>query len=140
MKEQGADVWKKLYGNYSERFLDHAYEPRNVGIIYEPDVNVFFTGPCGDTMQISIRASGRRIEEIKFLADGCEATTACGSAITEMVSGKTIAEAASIGAASIKKYLGGLPSDHEHCAILAAGTLRQALAELIHKSQDGQGE
>ncbi|MBA7598329.1 Iron-sulfur cluster assembly scaffold protein IscU [subsurface metagenome] len=134
-EQTGADVWKRLFGKYSDTFLDHAYEPRNVGSLEDADVEISFTGPCGDSMQIWLRERAGRIEAIRFLADGCEATVACGSAVTSLVKGRTVKEAAGVGARAIKEFLGGLPVEHNHCAILAAGILHRALAELIRKQR-----
>jgi nitrogen fixation NifU-like protein len=139
MPEQtGAGVWKKLFGDYSDVFLDHSYEPRNVGEVENADVSVSYTGPCGDTIQVSLREQNGRIEEIRFLSDGCEGTLACGSAMTTLALGRTFEEAAGITAAAIETFLDGLTPEHEHCAVLAAVALHQALAELIGKKRKGE--
>jgi len=129
----GAEVWKRLFGEGSDTFLDHAYEPRNVGEVQNADVSVSCTGPCGDTIQVSLREQDGRIKEIRFLTDGCEGTLACGSAMSALACGETIEDAAGITASAIKAFLGGLPAEHEHCAQLAAAALRQALAGLVRK-------
>jgi len=129
-EKAGAEVWKRLFGKGSDTFLDHAYEPQNVGEVEDADISVSYTGPCGDTICVSLREQNGRIHEIRFLTDGCEATLACSSAMPVLAQGRTIKEAAGINARAIKEFLGGLPPDHDHCAILAAGTLRRAIAEL----------
>lgn len=134
-EQTGAEVWKRLFGKGSDTFLDHAWEPQNVGEVENADVSVSYTGPCGDTICVSLREQNGRIHEIRFLTDGCEATLACSSAMTVLAQGRTIKEAAGINARAIKEFLGGLPPDHDHCAILAAGTLHRALAELIRKQR-----
>lgn len=131
----GADVWKRLFSNYSDAFLDHAYEPRNVGSMDEADVHVKVTGSCGDSIELWIRERGGRIKEITFIPDGCEGTVACGSAMTELAKGKSVKEAAGISAASIEHFLGGLTEEHKHCAQLAAAALYRALAECIRKKR-----
>lgn len=130
-----ADVWRKLFGDYSDNFLDHAYEPRNVGSTPDADVHVNVTGLCGDSLEIWLKERDGRISEITFIPDGCEGTTACGSAMTELAKGKSVEEAVAITAASIEHYLDGLTSEHKHCAQLVAAALYRALAELIRKKK-----
>lgn len=134
-EKAGAEVWKRLFGKASDTFLDHAYEPRNVGEVENADVSASYTGSCSDTIYVSLREQNGRIHEIRFLAEGCEGTVACSSAMTVLAQGRTIKEAAGINARAIKEFLGGLPPDHDHCAILAAGILHRALAELIRKQR-----
>ncbi len=129
----GAEVWKRLFGDCSDAFLDHAYEPRNVGEVENADVSISYTGPCGDTIQVSLIERNGRIDEIRFLADGCEGTVACGSAMSVLAMGKTLEEAAGITASAIKVFLNGLSKEHEHCAALAATAFHKALAGLIRK-------
>ncbi len=57
---------------------------------------------------------------------------ACGSLITEMAAGKTIAEAQSLRAEAIVASLGGLPEASGHAAQLAVDAL-QALVEAIKR-------
>ena len=130
-----AEVWKRLFGEGSDTFLDHAYEPRNVGEVQNADVSVSYTGACGDTIYLSLREQNGRIKEIRFLTDGCEGTLACGSAMSTLAWGKTLEEAAGITASAIKDFLDGLTPEHEHCAQLAAAVLHQALAELVRKGR-----
>ncbi|MBN2380287.1 iron-sulfur cluster assembly scaffold protein [candidate division WOR-3 bacterium] len=126
-----AAVWKMLFGNYSDVFLDHSYQPRNVGSIEDADVHVQHTGPCGDSIELWLKVKSSIIEKITFIPDGCEGTTACGSAVTELAKGRSIEEASAINAASIEHFLNGLTSEHKHCADLAATILHKALAELM---------
>jgi len=114
-------------GGFSERAMTFAYEPLNVGEIESPDGSASVTGSCGDRMYITLKLSGDTIEDARFLTDGCGATLACGSAVTEMAKGKTVFQAKKIYPQTIVKYLDGLPASHVHCAVLAAQTLWKAL-------------
>ena len=126
-----SSVWKKLFGDYSDAFLDHTYQPRNVGSIEDADAHVRHTGPCGDSIELWLRMESGVISEITFIPDGCEGTTACGSALTELARGKRIEDAAAISAVSIESHLDGLAEEHKHCAGLASTVLHKALGELI---------
>jgi len=128
-------VWKRLFGDYSDAFLDHACQPRNVGSLPDADVHVDVSGLCGDSIEIWLKECSGRVEEITFIPKGCEGTIACGSAVTELARGKSIEEAAGINAALIEEYLEGLTQEHKHCAQLAAAALYRALAEIIRKTR-----
>jgi len=75
---------------YTERTLKEAYNPKNVCALNNPDGAARITGPCGDTVQIHLQLDGDRIIDSKFITDGCGASTAFGSVVTEMAKGKTI--------------------------------------------------
>lgn len=138
MKNNDNDVFDKLQslwmGNasegYSEKVLELAYEPQNVGEIENPDGVGFAHGSCGDRMSIFIKLENQYISDIKFLTDGCGATLACGSAVTQMAKGRTPFEATKIHPQHIVRFLDGLPSSHLHCAVLAVQTLKKALENL----------
>lgn len=114
---------------YSEKVLDHFWNPRNLGHIPEADGFGQVTGPCGDTMEIFLRVVGDKVVDAAFYTDGCGGTIACGSMATELVKGKSIAEALSITSDEILNSLGGLPEENLHCSVLAADTLRAAVRD-----------
>lgn len=114
---------------YSPVVLEHMRNPRNWGILAESDGYARITGPCGDTMEISLRVSDDVIVECTFDTDGCGATVSCASIVTEMASGKKVAQARKINQESILEYCRGLPEANEHCALLAANTLQKALED-----------
>ena len=112
---------------YSDKAMALAYEPMNVGRISDPHGEAEITGNCGDTFSISFRLKNDKISETGFLTDGCGATLACGSALTEMLKGKSLYEARKLQPQHILDYLDGLPASHVHCAVLAIQTLKKAL-------------
>jgi len=120
---------------YSDKVLTLAYEPMNVGEIENPDTFGYVKGSCGDEMTIFLRIKDGRIYDAKFLTDGCGATLACGSTVTELAKGKTIWEAKKIHPQGIVDYLGGLPASHLHCAFLAVRALRKALDNLNSREE-----
>ena len=119
---------------FSETVIEHFMRPQNVGEVEEAHGRARFKGPCGDTMIFSLRLDGDRIEEIKFITDGCGPTIACGSVLTEMVRGKTVEEAEKLTDQELLTRLGGLPDSHRHCATLAITTLRMALIDSNYES------
>lgn len=78
-------------------------------------------------MRLSLRVCKGRIQAACFLAYGCPATLVCGSILTELISGKTIEEAALLTRKDLLEAIGGLPSRKQHAAALAIETLRAAI-------------
>ena len=121
---------------YTERTLEEAYNPKNVGELKNPDGAARVTGPCGDTVQIHLHVEDDTVTDSKFITDGCGASTACGSVITELTKGKRVDEALMIMDKDVLSVLGGLPEDTIHCALLAENTLKAALED--YKSKIGK--
>ena len=112
---------------YSEKALDHSLRPRNVGRIKDAEGFARVTGPCGDTIEISLRIKAEKVVDAAFWTDGCGSSAACGSATTELVKGKSVAEASNIDSNHILDALDGLPESDIHCAVLASNTLKAAI-------------
>ena len=113
---------------YSPIFTDHLEHPRNAGEL--PDANAISeeTNPvCGDRLRLSLRVVDGRIEAAGFLAYGCPPTLVCGSALTELIEGKTVGEAMRVTRKDLLDAIGGLPSRKQHAAALAIETLRSAI-------------
>ena len=105
---------------YSTQVLAHFEHPRNAGTLDSPDAVTEVENPaCGDVLRLSAKFASDRITEVKFLAKGCVPAIACGSAITELLIGKTILEAASISREELVANLGGLPKASNHASHLA---------------------
>jgi nitrogen fixation NifU-like protein len=107
--------------------------PYNEGIIDQPDGDARVTGPCGDTMEISLKIQDNKIVESRFRAKGCVFSRSCASIAAALCKGKDLEEAWDIDEKEIAKSLPVLPVDHQHCAVLARDTLRQAI-EIYIKS------
>ena len=116
---------------YSEVVIDHAMNPKNVGNIENANGFASVTGPCGDTMEIWLRVNNDSITEATFMTDGCGTTIAAGSMITEMANGKSVSQAQKISQQDVLSALGGLPEESEHCALLAANTLKAAIKDYL---------
>jgi len=113
---------------YSDKVIEEAYNPRNLGRIPESDAHGLVHGWCGDTMEIYLRLNGEIVEEATFMTDGCGATLACGSMLTQMVTGVLLEEASEIRPEDLLKALDGLPEEGVHCAELAVSTLQNAIS------------
>ncbi|HEX5708011.1 MAG TPA: iron-sulfur cluster assembly scaffold protein [Pyrinomonadaceae bacterium] len=113
---------------YSETFKDHLLNPRNAGELDAPDASAELTNPvCGDRLRLTLRIREGRVAEARFLAYGCPPTIACGSALTELVAGRTLAECLTLERREVARAAGGLPARRQHAAALAVETLRTAV-------------
>ncbi|MCM3873068.1 MAG: iron-sulfur cluster assembly scaffold protein [Pyrinomonadaceae bacterium] len=113
---------------YSATFNDHLSNPRNAGELAEANALAEETNPvCGDRLRLSLIIRDGRIATARFLAYGCPPTIACGSVLTEMIQGKSVAEAMQLTKSDLLNALGGLPSRKQHAAALAVETLRLAV-------------
>lgn len=120
-------IREKMLETYSETFVEHNMNPRNLGSFKDADGFARVTGPCGDTMEMWIKVDGDTITKTGFATDGCGTTIVSGSMITEMAKGKCLTEAGKIGQKDVLDALGGLPEESEHCALLASNTLKAAI-------------
>jgi len=126
---------------YSAQLLDHFENPRNAGELADADAVAEIENPvCGDVIRISLKMQAGRIEQVRFKAKGCVPAMACGSALTELVHGKTMDESRTIRREELIATVGGLPQASTHAAQLALDTLSAALHQLeTHKRARSQG-
>jgi nitrogen fixation protein NifU and related proteins len=117
--------------SYSPAVLDHFQNPRNVGDLPDADAEVRLEHPvCGDIMKLAVKLNDGRITQIRFRTQGCVASIAAGSCLTEMVAGKSPAEAAGLRREELLDALGGLPNASAHASHLAMDALAQVLTKL----------
>ena len=116
---------------YSATVIDHWMHPRNWGSLSNPDGCARVTGPCGDTMEIAFRENNGAVAACRFTTDGCAAAIAAGSVATELVLGKPLDSARVIRKSDVLQAMGGLPSSEQHCALLAANTVREAFRDYV---------
>ena len=114
---------------YSETAIDHSMNPRNLGDMENADGFARVTGSCGDTMKMWLRVDKDTIAKASFLTNGCGTSIASGSMVTEIAKGKSVSEAQKISQQNVLGALGGLPKESEHCALLAADTLKEAIRD-----------
>jgi nitrogen fixation NifU-like protein len=113
---------------YSEAFLDHFRNPRNVGQLPSPAVTVEISNPaCGDILRLSALFEDGRITEVRYKVRGCTASIASGSALTEWMLGKSRVELAALTAAQIESAVGGLIPESKHAAVLCLDGVKALL-------------
>ena len=116
---------------YSETTIDRAMNPRNVGYMEDADGFADVTGSCGDTMEIWLKVKNGTVADATFMTDGCGTSIASGSMVTEIAKGKNVSEVWKISRQDVLNALGGLPEESEHCALLAANTLKEAIRDYL---------
>ncbi|MCK8518904.1 Fe-S cluster assembly scaffold protein NifU [Methanoculleus sp. 7T] len=113
---------------YTEKVMEHIMDPKNVGELPDADgVGEVGSPACGDIMKIYLKIEGDRITDARFRTFGCGAAIASSSMATEMIRGKSLAEAWALSNADVVDALGGLPPVKVHCSVLARDAIRAAI-------------
>jgi len=116
---------------YSTKVLEHLESPRNVGVLTDADARGTACNPvCGDLLHLYLKIENGKITAAGFQVEGCPPSIAAGSALTEMITGITLAEARTLTPKDVTRALESLPRNKEHCSVLAIDALHAALAEL----------
>ena len=121
---------------YSKKVMEHFMNPKNVGVIEDPDGYGKVGNPvCGDVMEIFIKVKDDIITDIKFRTFGCGSAIATSSMITELAKGKHVDEAIKITRNDVADELDGLPPQKMHCSNLAADALSEAIKDYKSKNK-----
>lgn len=121
---------------YNETVLRHYREPRNVGEIEDADgVGIYMSDFCGDITKFWIKIADGKITDVKYRTQGCAASIACGSVLTELVRNMAIEEALQITKDDIISALNGLPEQKIHCSVLADDSLKDAIRDYLSRNK-----
>jgi NifU-like protein involved in Fe-S cluster formation len=113
---------------YTAITVDHFQHPRNVGRLLDADAVGHVDDPERETtIAIFIRfGQGGQIERATFRTLGCSACVAASSMATELLTGRSRADAQAISSEVLDAALGGLPAEKRYCADLVAEAVRRA--------------
>lgn len=127
---------------YSQKVIDHAENPRNVGTLNkdDPDVGTGLVGApaCGDVMRLQIKVNELGvITDAKFKTFGCGSAIAASSLATEWIKGMTLVNAERVKNSQIVEEL-SLPPVKIHCSVLAEDAIKSAIADYRKKQRARQ--
>lgn len=116
---------------YSDKVLDHFQNPRNIGDLTGADAHARVENPvCGDIMDLAVKLSDGRIDEVRCRIRGCVPSIAAGSCLTEMIKGRSLAEVRELKREQLVAALDGLPRASIHASHLAMDALAAVLKKL----------
>lgn len=82
---------------YQEVILDHYKHPQHKSLSPNPTVQVHHVNTsCGDEITLNLHTNGTSVEEITWDGVGCSISQASTSVVSDLVRGKSIAEALTI--------------------------------------------
>src|SRR5579862_3097142 len=95
---------------YQDIILDHGRHPRNFRGMSQPTNFAHGHNPlCGDKVTVYLKLEGDRIADVSFEGRGCAISTASASLMTEILKGKTLAEAEALFRSFHAKVTGAEP-------------------------------
>lgn len=116
------------FEEYNPTVMDHFLNPRNTGELADPTHSALVRNPaCGDMVKLTVRVKDGVVAEARAKTFGCAAAIASTSALTEMLTGKTVAEARLLKNTDVVAFLGGLPDYKIVCSVVAEDAVREAL-------------
>ncbi len=118
----------------SKKAMERLRNPRNVGVIENPDGVGYLGDPSyGFDLELYIKVKDNTITDARFKAFGCAATIATVSMVSEMLEGKSIEQALDISGNEIAEALDGLPPSRMHSAELGHELIKSAVDDFIQR-------
>jgi nitrogen fixation NifU-like protein len=123
---------------YSATLLDHFLNPRNAGLMREPDgVGADEYEGCGDLARFFLRVQDGRVSEVRIQTYGCGPTIAAASAASERILGRAVDELVNLQPREVEDTVDGLPDDRKHAADVVAGAVRAAALDALRRQVEG---
>ena len=120
---------------YSAKMLEHFHSPRNAGALADADIvgrgNLDGRPP---TTEIYAKIANDVIQRAGFTTFGCGASIACSSVLTELITGRSLAECRGLSGQELLAALDGLPPDKAYCAKIALAALHDLISQWLQRS------
>lgn len=122
---------------YSAALIDHFRNPRNAGLMRDPDgMGEGESAECMDLARFYLRVSDGRVIEARFQTYGCGPTIAASSAATELAAGRRLGDLLELSGSQVAAAVGGLPDERRHAADVVAMALRAAARDALARIDD----
>jgi len=114
-----------------EIILDYYRNPKNVGIIENPDIHAEDTNiPCGDHIEIFVKLKDNKVIDAKFRGQGCIISQASASMLLEKIIGMNLDDVKKLTKKDILNMLGiNLSPTRMKCALLSLRVLNEGIAK-----------
>lgn len=120
--------------NYSETLIEHFRNPRNAGMMRDPDgVGEETFDGCGDLARFYLRVVDGRVADVRFQTYGCGPTIAASSAGTELATGRPVSDLLRLSEQEVTAAVDGLPDERRHAAQVVAGAIRAAVLDYLSR-------
>jgi nitrogen fixation NifU-like protein len=125
---------------YTDTIIEHFLNPSNLGGLPDADgVGQWGDPGCGDFIRVYIKVRDGKLEKVNFLVQGCPAAIATTSIMTELATGKTIAEGLALTDNDVLAAIGILPDEKVHCSNLGASALHMAIEDYLTRREKKGG-
>lgn len=106
---------------YQQLILEHYKHPRNKGALEDADARAHLNNPtCGDEIWLMLKLDGDRITAARFVGEGCSISQSSVSMMTQLLVGKSRAEAAELA----RRFTALMHGDQEAVRDRSLGDLR----------------
>lgn len=115
---------------YKEIIMENYKEPKNLGTIKDADYTSHETNPtCGDEIEVFIKESNGKVDDVKFEGCGCAISIASASLFTEEIKGKKLSDVKKMSEKDVIKALGiELSHSRVKCASLILVAVKHAIS------------
>ena len=120
---------------YQEQIIERYRNPANFGIVKDADViSKDYNPSCGDAIEIQMKFSDGRIDDVKFQGQGCAISKSSTDILIDLVKNKNIEFIKDLTTESFLKTLGiELSPLRLKCALLGLKTLKLAVYTYLEK-------
>jgi nitrogen fixation NifU-like protein len=128
-------VFEDTLENMGEEVYKRWRNPVHLQRMDAPSSRATLTGSCGDSLTVYLKIEDDVVKKALFETTGCGSSQVSGEVACEYAEGKSVEEAGLIDGKDVLATLGGLPEENEHCAYLAAETLREAVRRYLEQKK-----